>query len=281
MGAGIEMTSKVAVIKGPRSHEPVLNALDLIDYKEALKGWDRVLVKVNFITTKTWDTGATTDPVVVEAIIQRLQELSKEVIVVESDASMTNATKAFKVTGMAEMCDRNGIEWINLRHDKDRVELPVPGWSVLKKIVVPRIVTESGIVSAAKMKTHMETGVTLGMKNLFGLLPDKFKGKFHVKGMHKVVADIITVINPHLTVVDGFVAMEGRGPVGGNPVQMETIVTGRDVVAVDATVSRLMGIDPHEIGHIMIAHERGLGEVDSVEVVGESLADVVQVFKRP
>jgi uncharacterized protein (DUF362 family) len=281
MGARVEMTSKVAVIKGPRSHEPVLNALDLIDYKEALKGWDRVLVKVNFITTKTWDTGATTDPVVVEAIIQRLQELSKEVIVVESDASMTNATKAFKVTGMAEMCDRNGIEWINLRHDKDRVELPVPGWSALKKIVVPRIVTESGIVSAAKMKTHMETGVTLGMKNLFGLLPDKFKGKFHMKGMHKVVADIITVINPHLTVVDGFVAMEGRGPVGGNPVQMETIVTGRDVVAVDATVSRLMGIDPHEIGHIMIAHERGLGEVDSVEVVGESLADVVQAFKRP
>lgn len=275
------MTSKVAVVKGPRGHEPVLKALDLIDYKEALKDWDRVLIKVNFITTKTWDTGATTDPVVVEAIIQKLQELSKEVIVVESDASMTNATKAFKATGMDEMCERNGVEWINLRHDKDRVKLPVPGWSALKKITVPRIVTESGIVSAAKMKTHMETGVTLGMKNLFGLLPDKFKGKFHVKGMHKVVADIITVINPQLTVIDGFVAMEGRGPVGGSPVKMETIVAGRDVVAVDATASRLMGIDPHEIGHIMMAHERGLGEVDSVEVVGESLDNVVRVFKRP
>jgi len=272
--------SKVAVVKGPRGHEPVLNALDLIDYKEALKDWDRVLVKVNFITTKTWDTGATTDPVVVEAILQRLQALSKEVIVVESDASMTNATKAFKATGMAEMCERNGVECLNLRHDKNRVELPIPGGTALKKITVPRIVTESGIVSAAKMKTHMETGVTLGMKNLFGLLPDKFKGKFHVKGMHKVVADIITVINPHLTVVDGFVAMEGRGPVGGSPVQMETIVAGRDVVAVDAIASRLMGIDPHEIGHIMMAHERGLGEVDSVEVVGESLTDIVRVFKR-
>ena len=147
--------SKVAVVKGPRGHEPVLNALDLIDYKEALNDWDRVLVKVNFITTKTWDTGATTDPVVVEAIIQRLQALSKEVIVVESDASMTNATKAFKATGMAEMCERNGVEWINLRHDKDRVELPIPGGTALKKITVPRIITESGIVSAAKMKTHM------------------------------------------------------------------------------------------------------------------------------
>jgi len=87
--------SKVAVVKGPRGHEPVLKALDLIDYREALKGWDRALVKVNFITTKTWDTGATTDPIVVEAIIQRLKELSLEVIVVESDATITNATKAF------------------------------------------------------------------------------------------------------------------------------------------------------------------------------------------
>ncbi len=275
------MTSKVAVVKGPRGLEPVHRALDLIDYKEALKGWDRVLVKVNFITTKTWDTGATTDPIVVEAIIQRLQGLSLEVIVVESDATITNATKAFHVTGMAEMCERNGVKWINLRHEKDRVELPIPGGTALKKIVVPRIVAESGLVSVAKMKTHTETGVTLGMKNLFGLLPDKFKGKYHLKGMHKVVADITTVIRPHLTVVDGFVAMEGRGPVGGSPVQMETIVAGADVVAVDATTSRLMGIDPHEIGHIMMAHERGLGEVDGIEVVGDGIEAVKRVFKRP
>jgi uncharacterized protein (DUF362 family) len=273
--------SRVAVVKGPRDHEPVHKALDLIDFKEALKGWDRILVKVNFITTKAWDTGATTDPLVVEAIIQRLKELSLEVIVVESDASITNATKAFQVTGMAEMCEQNGVKWINLRHDKDRVKLPVPGGTALKKIVVPRIVVESGIVSAAKMKTHTETGVTLGMKNLFGLLPDKFKGRYHLKGMHKVVTDITTAIKPHLTVVDGFVAMEGRGPVGGRPVQMETIVAGRDVVAVDATTSRLMGFDPHEIGHIRMAYERGLGEIDGVEVVGDGIETVKRVFKRP
>ena len=272
--------SKVAVVKGPRGHEPVWKALDLIDFKEALKGWDRVLVKVNFITTKTWDTGATTDPIVVEAIIQRLKELSLEVIVVESDAMITNATKAFHDTGMAEICERNGVEWINLRHVKDRVELPIPGGATLKKIVVARIVAESGIVSAAKMKTHTETGVTLGMKKLFGLLPPKFKGKYHLKGMHKVVADITTAINPHLTVVDGFVAMEGRGPVGGSPVQMETIVAGSDVVAVDATASRLMGFDPHEIGHIMMAHERGLGEIDGLEIVGDGIDAVKRVFER-
>ncbi len=273
-------SSRVAIVKGPRGHEPVYKALDLIDYRDALKGWDRVLIKVNFITTKTWDTGATTDPVVVEAIIRRLQEIPVEVLVVESDAMITNATKAFQVTGMAEMCERNGVEWVNLRHVKDRVGLPVSGGAALKRVVVPRIVAESGIVSAAKMKTHTETGVTLGMKNLFGLLPDKLKGKYHLKGMHRVVADITTAIKPHLTVVDGFVAMEGRGPVGGRPVQMETIVAGRDVVAVDATACRVMGFDPHEIGHIVMAHERGLGEVDDVEVVGDGIKAAMRVFER-
>jgi len=274
-------SSRVAIVKGPRGHEPVYKALDLIDYRDALKGWDRVLIKVNFITTKTWDTGATTDPIVVEAIIQRLQELPVEVLVVESDATVTNATKAFRVTGMAEMCERNGVEWLNLRHVKDRVELPIPDGLALKKITVPRIVAESAVISAAKMKTHTETGVTLGMKNMFGVLPDKFKGRYHMKGMHKVILDINRAVKPVLTVVDGFVAMEGRGPVQGSPVKMETIIAGRDVVATDATASRVMGFDPSKIGHIRMAHEAGLGEIDNIDIVGERLDAVARAFKRP
>ena len=272
--------SKVAIVKGSRGHEPVHRALDLIDFREALEGWDRVLVKVNFITTKTWDTGATTDPIVVEAIIQRLKELPVEVLVVESDATVTNATKAFKVTGMAEMCERNGVEWLNLRHVKDRVELPIPDGLALKKITVPRIVAESAVISAAKMKTHSETRVTLGMKNMFGLLPDKFKGRYHMKGMHKVILDINTVLRPALTVIDGFVAMEGRGPVQGKPVQMDTIIAGADPVATDSTACRVMGFDPHGIGHLRMAHEKGLGEIDDIEILGESIEDVRRVFER-
>ena len=273
-------SSRVAIVKGSRDHEPVYETLDLIDYREALKGWDRALIKVNFITTKAWDTGATTDPVVVEAIIRRLQELPLEILVVESDATITNATKAFKVTGMAEMCGRNGVEWINLRHVKDRVELPISDGLALKKIKVPKIVAESAVISAAKMKTNNETRVTLGMKNMFGLLPDKLKGKYHAKGMHKVILDINTVLRPALTVIDGFVAMEGRGPVHGKPVQMDTIITGADPVATDSTACRSMGFDPHEIGHIRMAHEKGLGEIDDIEILGESIGDVRRVFER-
>jgi uncharacterized protein (DUF362 family) len=274
------MSSFVAVVKGERGHEPVFKALDLIGYKSALAGWDKVLIKVNFITDKTWDTGATTDPMVVEAIIKKLEDLPVKVYVVESDATVTSADKAFKATGMKEMCERNGVECLNLRHVKDTVELAIPDGEALKSITVPRLVTESAIISAAKLKTHSDTGVTLGMKNMFGLLPDKFKGKYHLKGISKVIVDINTVLKPTLTVVDGFVGMEGSGPVDGEPVQMNLIIAGTDTVATDATACRVMGIDPHEIKHIRRAHEKGLGNINDIQVIGEKLEAVTRSFKR-
>jgi uncharacterized protein (DUF362 family) len=267
-------------VQGERSLTTVFEALDLIDWKIAMQGFSRVLIKVNFITTMKWDTGATTDPIVVEALIQRLNQLPVEVLVVESDASMTNADKAFEATGMAELCRRYRVKYLNLRHEKDKVKIKVPNCETLKYITIPRIVAESAIISAAKMKTHMATQVTLGMKNMFGLLPDKLKFKYHAKGISKVVVDINSVIKPHLTVIDGFVAMEGKGPTDGTPVKMNLIVAGMDVVATDATCARIMGFDPHGISHIRGAYQKGIGQIDRIDVVGKKLEDVIRPFKK-
>src|SRR3989304_2810010 len=274
------MTSKVAVVKGYRGHEPVFKALDLINYKSALASCERILIKVNFICDKTWETGATTDPLVIEAIISKIKDLPVKVYVVESDATMTNANTAFERTGMKAMCERNGVEYLNLRHGKDRVKLEVPGGEALKTLTVPRIVPESAVISAAKLKTHANTVVTLGMKNMFGLLPDKFKGKYHLKGINKVVVDINTVLKPALTVIDGFIGMEGSGPIDGTPVPMNLIIAGTDVVATDATASRIMEIDPRDIKHIQRAYEKGLGNIDDVQITGEKIETVKRTFKR-
>jgi len=267
-------------VKGKRGHEPVFKALDLIDYESCLSGYKRVLIKVNFITTKTWDTGATTDPIVVEAIIKKLKHLPVEIFVVDSDATMTNADKAFEATGMKEMCQQNDIQFLNLRYQKEKVKIPILDCETLGSITVPRIVTESAIISAAKLKTHMSTKVTLGMKNMFGLLPDKFKGKYHAKGISKVIVDINTVLKPALTLIDGFVGMEGKGPTDGTPVKMDLIIAGKDVVATDATAARVMGFEPMEISHIRTAAQKGLGNIDDIEILGSKLDDVRHVFKR-
>jgi uncharacterized protein (DUF362 family) len=272
--------STVAIVKGERGHDPVFKALDLVDYKSCLAGYKRVLIKVNFIAVMTWDTGATTDPIVVEAIIKKLAHLPVEIKVVESDATMTNADKAYEKRGMKEMCERNGLEFLNLRYDKDKVKIDIPNGETLNSITVPRIVTESAVISAAKLKTHDATKVTLGMKNMFGLLPDKLKAKYHAKGINKVIVDINSVIKPALTIIDGFVGMEGRGPTDGTPVKTDLSIAGRDVVATDATAARVMGFDPHEISHIRKASDKGIGNIDNIEIVGSKLEDVQRVFKR-
>ncbi len=271
--------SIVAIVQGERGHEPVFKALDLIDYESALKGYSRVLIKVNFITTKTWDTGATTDPIVVEAIIQKLKHLPVEILVAESDATITSADKAFQATGMAEMCKRNGVKCLNLRHVGDKVKVPIHDGECLKDITVPHIVKESAVISAAKMKTHGDTKVTLGMKNMFGLLPDKLKAKYHAKGISKVIVDINSVLKPALTVIDGFVGMEGRGPTDGTPIKMDLIIAGTDVVAADATAARIMGFEPMQVSHIRRAYEKGIGNINDIEVVGSKLEEIKRTFK--
>ena len=167
-----------------------------------------------------------------------------------------------------------------MRHEDEKVELEIKNGRTLKKIKVAKIATESAIISAAKLKTHMSTKVTLGMKNMFGMLTTKWKGKYHLNGMDKVVHDINLVLKPHLTVIDGFIALEGRGPVHGRPVKMDTIIASTDVVAADAIGSTIMGFDPRNIDHIKWAHQSGIGEIDDIEVVGDGVDAVKRIFQR-
>ncbi|UCE95824.1 MAG: DUF362 domain-containing protein [Candidatus Bathyarchaeota archaeon] len=273
----------VALVRGPRVLGTVLEAIKL---GGGLNGsperLERALIKVNFISTKTYDTGVTTDPLVVEALIHEALEVFNQVFVVESDASMTNADKACETTGMKEICDKNGVKFLNLRREKDRIKLPIPNSETLKVISVPRIVVDSVIINAAKLKTHSVTGVSLGLKNMFGLLPTKMKFKYHARNISKVVVDINTVLSPRFTVIDGFYALEGAGPIFGSPVKMNLVIASKDIVAADATACRVMGIDPAKIYHINRAYEKGFGELNEskIDVVGSKLEEVRRQFRR-
>jgi uncharacterized protein (DUF362 family) len=156
----------------------------------------------------------------------------------------------------------------------------VPNGRELKKIKVAKIAADSGIISAAKLKTHMGTKVTLGLKNMFGMLTTKFKGRYHIRGMDKVIHDINKTIPPHVTVIDGFIAMEGRGPVHGKPVKMDTIIASVDPVAADTVACRVIGFEPKEIDHIRWSHESGVGNMENIVVVGDSIGAVKKVFRR-
>ncbi len=272
--------SRVAVVKGERGLETVYKALDLIPYKEALEPWDTVLIKPNLITSHTYETGITTDPMVVEAVITRVHELGKKAIVVETDGGITSPDDAIHKTGMMEVIERLGAEYVNMRKLNDKVELVVEEPRKVKKFKVARMATENAIITVPTMKTLHHTSITMGLKNMFGMLTTRKKFLMHRHGMNNVIYDICKTLPPTMSVIDGFYGKSGKGPWQGEPVKMDTIIASVDPVAADATAARCIGIDPETIDHVRWLHEAGIGEINDIEVVGVGIEAVYQKWDR-
>ena len=268
--------SLVAVVKGSRGLEPVFRAMDLIPFKEALAHHDIVLVKPNLITGHTFETGITTDPIVVEAVLTKVLELDKKVMVVETEGGITSPDKAIIETGMMDVLERLGVEYVNMRKLKDKVELNVENPRALKKFKVARIATESAIITVPSMKTLHHVTITMGLKNMFGMLTTRAKFSMHRLGTSNFITDICKTLPPTLSVIDGFYGKSGRGPWSGPPVKMNTIIASTDPVAADATGARCIGVDPHTIDHVRWLHEAGMGEISDIEVVGDGIDAVYQ-----
>jgi uncharacterized protein (DUF362 family) len=121
-----------------------------------------------------------------------------------------------------------------------------------------------------KMKLHHWAGVTLSMKNLFGIMPGAVygwpKNTLHVHGIHQSIMDInATLPVPRFNIVDGIIGMEGNGPIQGTARQSGVLVFGEDPVAVDATAARLMGVEPARVWYLMQAN-RFLGNIDDMRI---------------
>ena len=271
---------KVAVVKGERGLRPVYRALDLIPYREALEPWDTVLVKPNLITSHTYETGITTDPIVVEAVINKVHELGKKAIVVETEGGITSPDEAIHTTGMIGVIERLGAEYVNMRKLEDKVELVVDDPRKVRKFKVARMATENAIITVPTMKTLHHTSITMGLKNMFGMLTTRRKYPMHVHGMNNVIYDICKTLPPTMSVIDGFYGKSGKGPWQGEAVKMDTIITSVDPVAADATAARCIGIDPETIDHVRWLHEAGIGEIRDIEVVDNGVETVYQKWDR-
>jgi len=272
--------SRVAIVKGERGLEPVYRAMDLIPYREALEPWDTVLVKPNLITSHTYETGITTDPVVIEAVINRVHELGKKAIVVETEGGITSPDEAIHTTGMIEVIERLGAEYVNMRKLEDKVELVVDDPRKVRKFKVARMATENAIITVPTMKTLHHTSISMGLKNMFGMITTRRKYTMHIHGMNNVIYDIVKTLPPHLSVIDGFYGKEGKGPWQGEPVKMNTIIASVDAVAADATAARCIGINPETIDHVKWLHEAGIGEINDVEIVGDGIGAVYREWDR-
>lgn len=246
----------------------------------------RILVKPNLVETTSGAVHICTHPEVVRSTAEVLLKLGAEkVIVGEGSGHCRETASVAEEIGLSKILAENKIPFADLNTEDFIIKTNAGGYNKLKTLAFPSIIEQvDWVVSIAKMKTHHWAGVTLSMKNLFGLMPGIVygwpKNVFHCLGINASILDINATIRPHLAIVDGIVGMEGDGPIMGTPIHTGAIVMGRDPAAVDATSARIMKINPLKVrylneacGWLGTVHEKNISQA------GEPIKAVQHEFK--
>ena len=270
----------VAIVYGQAPGAMVREALELIGAGEVVSPDDRVVLKPNYVEPMMPDTGVTTDPRIIEAVIVWLQERGvRDITIAEGGDSAAKTDRAFGMVNLSEMGERLGVRLLNVFHD-ERVEVSIPKARSLHKVGISRTILEATcLIDLPKLKCHSMAEVTLGIKNLMGaVIPDKM---IMHRDIHARLSDLAAVLRPKLCVIDGLIGC-ARHETAGSPVKSDLIIAGRDVVATDTVGAMVMGIDPATVDHIRYCAERGLGEnrPDHIEVVGAPLEKVRKTYRR-
>ncbi|MGC8639439.1 MAG: DUF362 domain-containing protein [Isosphaeraceae bacterium] len=245
-----------------------------------------VLLKPNLVEPVHEEPQINTHPAVVRAaaeVFRRWQ--AREVLVAEGQGHCRDSQYVLDESGLGSVLADSKIEFIDLNHDDVFTVPNLLGFTRLREFYLPETLRRADlIVSMPKMKTHHWAGVTLSLKNLFGVMPGVCygwpKNVLHHAGIPESILDINAAVKPHLAIVDGIIGMEGDGPIMGTAKNCGLLVMGANLPAVDATCARLMGINPARVTYLSAASGR-LGPIAERHIAqrGENLAPLVQPFE--
>jgi uncharacterized protein (DUF362 family) len=283
-----------------------------------IKPGDVVVLKPNLVMDAPAGSGMITDPVVVRAVVRLAREAgASQVIIAEGTAQYREGdpnrdcfcTKAaFRAAGYdadgdmvddatgAPLLDLNDSGGTGVADPAKVTNVVVPTGLIRKEYWLPNAVLDADVlISVPVLKNHYLAGVTLGMKNLIGLLPgDLYHAPGNVYGKHSLshgpieldqhIVDLNLARRPDFVVVDGQRGMVD-GPIGSQVIDppMGLVLAGRDVVAVDTVGALAMGYDPRAIPYLQLGAQQGLGTTDTsyIRVTGERLAQVRRDFPAP
>lgn len=241
----------------------------------------RILLKPNLVEVSPGHPHINTHPLVIRGAVEAFLRLgAAKVLVGEGPGHVTDTMMVVEETGVGDVLYEDRIPFIDLNYDRLFKVPNRTGFNSLSSLTFPATLKQvDWIVSLAKMKTHHWAGVTLSMKNLFGVMPGSVygwpKNVLHWSDINRSILDINATITPHFAIVDGITGMQGDGPIMGDPIQSGVLVMGRNLPAVDATCCRIMGIDPQKIDYLRVA-DNMLGPIQARDILqrGEPIADV-------
>jgi uncharacterized protein (DUF362 family) len=251
-----------------------------------------VVIKTNLVLQQPAESGGTTHPEVVRALVDfALGSGAARVSIVESakrGAAWTACGyeffRTYDAAGRVALVDLS---------DAPFVLAPVPGGTAYGRVYLAAAAVEPDIVfiSAGKLKTHVETGATLTCKNLFGLPPilpyydpveAEFRARYklHDRSVNQAIADLALARPIDFAVIDGSIGMEGDSPDEGTPVVMGLALAGRNAVAVDRVGLAAMQVPQGAVQHLAYATWKGLGPATlaQIEIRGPLFS---KAFQRP
>ncbi len=245
----------------------------------------RVLLKPNLVEPTRLIPHMTTHPAVINAAAEVFRNWGATVTVGEAPGHVRDTEMALIESGVGAALRDAGLEFADLNYEEVDWRRNRGRLSPLKGFYLPRSVLEADyVVSMPKMKTHHWVGITCSMKNLYGVLPGiKYgwpKNVLHHAGIPQTVVDILATLPRTLAIVDGIDCMEGDGPILGSLKQMGLVCVGQNLPALDATVARIMGLEPSRVSYLSLAAGR-FGPIDepSIEQRGEAWQELMSPFQ--
>ncbi len=248
---------------------------------------EKILLKPNLLVGEPPEKCVTTHPAVFQAVAKALLPSGAKLSYGDSPA-IGSTLRAARKAGIHDVAEVLGIEAADF---KTGIDVFFEEGRQNRKFVIAKGVLEAdAVISLPKLKTHALERFTGSVKNQFGCVPGLLKGEYHVKlpdasDFGKMLVDLNRFVNPRLYVMDGITAMEGNGPRGGTPKQMNLLLFSTDPVALDATVCRLVNMNPENVPTIQFGYEFGAGtwlskEIDLVGDPFESFQEASFVIER-
>ncbi|MEN6460898.1 MAG: DUF362 domain-containing protein [Syntrophomonas sp.] len=239
---------------------------------------EKILLKPNLLAPDPPEKCVTTHPAVFKAVAEIFMAAGA-VLSYGDSPGMGSPERTARKAGIMAAAEELGLVMADFKHGE---EIAFKEGIQNKKFVIARgVLASEGIISLPKLKTHGLTRLTGAIKNQFGCIPGILKGEFHVKlpkmdDFARMLVDLNLLLRPRLYIMDGIMAMEGNGPRSGKPRKMGVLIFSTDPVALDATVCRLVNLQPEEIPTLKYGQEMGLGTYQNIEVVGDSLASLIR-----
>lgn len=272
-------------------YESVKKAVDSLGgMSKYIKKGDKVVVKPNLILMKKPEMCATTHPFLLKAVLELILECDADVTIAESPGGIYKEKyldAIYNVCGIKKVAEELGVK-LNYDLSYENVNFEVNGNSRNSEIIKP-ILDADVIINLPKLKTHVMSNYTGGVKNLYGTVPGVTKANYHFKYSDKetffsFVTDLTTYLKPTLTIADAIDIMEGDGPTNGTGRHLGLILASENPFNLDLIGHTIFGFNENDIFTSKFGKKYGFQpeSADEVNTVGESFKDyLISDIKKP